>query len=280
MTLGERIVSLRKQHGLSQDSLAEAVGVSRQSVSKWELNASVPDLDKLMRLSEVFGVTLDELVKGASPPPPDPAAAPSPTAEELRHHRQKLAGIILIAVALGVTLLAFGLIVYTLPLFLLGLVCLLSKSRLALALGWTLWGYALFWTKTFLRFPLVERIFDPSYWQRYSDIAWISLLQLAVLLLLVWRTVRRPPGLAACWTIWLGLLGAVWGADLVTMALLQPPRLDPASPTSPLSRLLPRVFSPSYYHLENLMGILLGWGYLLAFVYLLRRTWRELRSRA
>ena len=95
MTLGERIVSLRKQHGLSQDSLAEAVGVSRQSVSKWELNASVPDLDKLMRLSEVFGVTLDELVKGASPPPPEPAAAPSPTAEELRLHRQKLAGIIL-----------------------------------------------------------------------------------------------------------------------------------------------------------------------------------------
>lgn len=74
MTLGERIGSLRSQRGWSQNTLAEQLGVSRQSVSKWETNASVPDLDKLVRLSEVFQVTLDELVSG------DTAAdqAPSP----------------------------------------------------------------------------------------------------------------------------------------------------------------------------------------------------------
>ena len=64
MTLGERLVRLRAQAGLSQDALAERLEVSRQSVSKWENNISVPDLEKLIRLSEIYHVSLDELVKG------------------------------------------------------------------------------------------------------------------------------------------------------------------------------------------------------------------------
>lgn len=64
MTLGERIVRLRNQKGLSQDALAELLGISRQSVSKWETDASVPELDKLIRLSDVFGISLDALVRG------------------------------------------------------------------------------------------------------------------------------------------------------------------------------------------------------------------------
>ena len=64
MTLGENIARLRAEKRLSQGDLADALGVSRQSVSKWETDASVPELDKLVRLSELFGVTLDRLVKG------------------------------------------------------------------------------------------------------------------------------------------------------------------------------------------------------------------------
>ena len=64
MTLGERIIKLRSSKGISQDTLAVALGVSRQSVSKWETDASVPELDKLIRLSEYFEVSLDELIKG------------------------------------------------------------------------------------------------------------------------------------------------------------------------------------------------------------------------
>ena len=67
MTLGERLIQLRAKAGLSQDTLAEQLGVSRQSVSKWENDASVPDLEKLVKLSGVFGVSLDELVKGEVP---------------------------------------------------------------------------------------------------------------------------------------------------------------------------------------------------------------------
>lgn len=62
MSLGERIYKLRTEKELSQGDLAEALEVSRQSISKWETNGSVPELDKLVKLSEVFGVSLDALV--------------------------------------------------------------------------------------------------------------------------------------------------------------------------------------------------------------------------
>lgn len=64
MTLGERIQSLRKMQGISQDELADRIGVSRQAVSKWENEQSIPDLDKVIILSDYFGVTTDYILKG------------------------------------------------------------------------------------------------------------------------------------------------------------------------------------------------------------------------
>ena len=63
--LGERIYELRTKHSLSQGDLADKMNVSRQTVSKWENNMSVPELDKLISLSEIFGVSIDEIVKGS-----------------------------------------------------------------------------------------------------------------------------------------------------------------------------------------------------------------------
>lgn len=63
MILAEKIMNLRKKNGWSQEELARQLSVSRQSVSKWEGGQSVPDLDKLLALSQLFGVTLDYLVK-------------------------------------------------------------------------------------------------------------------------------------------------------------------------------------------------------------------------
>lgn len=63
MTLSEKILHLRKQNGLSQEAFAEKLGVSRQSVSKWESGAAVPDVDKVIAMSEIFGVSTDELLK-------------------------------------------------------------------------------------------------------------------------------------------------------------------------------------------------------------------------
>ena len=67
MRLGERIYRLRTEKGMSQGDLAEALSVSRQSVSKWETDGATPDLDKLIKLSQLFGVTLDELVLDKQP---------------------------------------------------------------------------------------------------------------------------------------------------------------------------------------------------------------------
>ena len=63
MTLGEKIFNLRTEKGFSQETLGEKLGVSRQSVSKWETDQSVPELDKIVAISEVFGVSTDYLLK-------------------------------------------------------------------------------------------------------------------------------------------------------------------------------------------------------------------------
>lgn len=60
----ERINLLRKKMGLSQEELANKIGVSRQAVSKWESGQSMPDLDKIIALSDLFGVSTDYILKG------------------------------------------------------------------------------------------------------------------------------------------------------------------------------------------------------------------------
>lgn len=198
MTLGQRLCQLRGRAGLSQDALAERLGVSRQSVSKWETDASVLDLDKLVRLSQIFGATLDELVKGTADAPsgsdannqtevpsgakntppdmdgaadtlhvPQTAAAAQDTAELLRLHRQKLMGIALMAVALLATALNFALVFLAAPLFIAGVLCLVVRRRLGLAIGWTLWICALFVTR-YASAISMSRLLSPGYWQHTS----------------------------------------------------------------------------------------------------------------
>ena len=67
MNLSDRIQYLRKVRGISQEGLAEKLGVSRQAVSKWESEQSMPDLDKIISMSDYFEVTTDYLLKGIEP---------------------------------------------------------------------------------------------------------------------------------------------------------------------------------------------------------------------
>lgn len=64
MTIGEKIASLRQRAGLSQEVLAEKMDVSRQSVSKWEMDQALPQIDKVLMLCELFNVSSDELLRG------------------------------------------------------------------------------------------------------------------------------------------------------------------------------------------------------------------------
>ena len=150
MNLGENIYRLRTEKNLSQGALADALEVSRQSVSKWENNSAVPELDKLVKMAQLFGVSLDELVTGdrtIEPEPPPPQAA----TEQAAPAKQGLSPQQL----LGIVLLVFGalcLIVFTvvgiftglwllglfvgLPFLLCGTICLLCKKNVGLKCAW------------------------------------------------------------------------------------------------------------------------------------------------
>ena len=67
MTFGEKLKVLRKENGYSQEELAGLLDVSRQAVSKWESDRGTPEIDKLVQISNMFGVTLDYLLKNESP---------------------------------------------------------------------------------------------------------------------------------------------------------------------------------------------------------------------
>ena len=94
MTLGNKIQKLRKQNGLSQEALAEKVTVTRQTISKWELDQSTPDLDFIVQLCEIFGVSADYLIKEDMTEPGE-----IPSRKKEFHISDKVKRIILIAVS-------------------------------------------------------------------------------------------------------------------------------------------------------------------------------------
>lgn len=74
MTFGEKLQALRQSAGMSQDALAERLDVSRQAVSRWERDETMPETDKVVVLADIFGVTTDYLLR--------PQAVEQPSAEE------------------------------------------------------------------------------------------------------------------------------------------------------------------------------------------------------
>lgn len=148
MALSETIYRLRTEHGLSQGDLAAELDVSRQSISKWETGSSVPELDKLVAMSRLFGVTLDELVLGeAQSDGAEGVEAPEPEAKPVERGRsitQTIVGAVLLAVgALAfflVTLLGGVLtgLVLALPFLLCGVICLAVRRGAGLWCAWLL----------------------------------------------------------------------------------------------------------------------------------------------
>lgn len=87
----EKLISLRRSKGLSQEQLAQALGVSRQSVSKWESGGAMPELGKLLGLSDLFGVSVDSLVRDSGAFVP--SEIPSVSNEEFQQVSQQLSEI-------------------------------------------------------------------------------------------------------------------------------------------------------------------------------------------
>ncbi len=67
MTFAEKLIELRKSKGWSQEELGDKLGVTRQTVSKWELGSTTPEMEKIAAISELFNITTDELIKGSAP---------------------------------------------------------------------------------------------------------------------------------------------------------------------------------------------------------------------
>ena len=88
MTFGENLSKLRREAGLSQETLAEMLEVSRQSVSRWEQDACSPSMDSLIRMGEVLRVPVESLAAGVPVPVPVPEPSDPPAAPQVpRRHR-------------------------------------------------------------------------------------------------------------------------------------------------------------------------------------------------
>ena len=218
MSLGTTISRLRTEKKLSQGGLADALGVSRQSVSKWETDASVPELDKLVKLSQLFGITLDELVTGEAPPEAAPVS--SPTTPSRQMPGRKIAAIILLCMAFLVWLVLTALggplegLILAAPFMVCAAICFTVKRRTGLWCAWTLYGIAdiFLYFSTSLRWRL---LFRPAVYEYYSGLHFIlAFVQIGIMAALVigtmilFRKSVKIPGkkqLLAGWILWVAL---------------------------------------------------------------------------
>ena len=171
MTLGQKLTNLRKAQGMTQEELSEAVGVTRQTISKWELDTSTPDLDYLCKLCDLFGVTADYLIRperetveaAETAPPPPMEQAPSPPRTEPAPDAlsaKTVSGVRAVGwvlFVLGVALIQVAILfvlfrITSTALWILGGVCIVIGLELFLIrwkplfiVMWTVW---LFWTCT------------------------------------------------------------------------------------------------------------------------------------
>lgn len=83
MEFHNKLYNLRKQKGLSQEELANRLNVSRQTISKWEVGDSTPEMEKLIAISDLFGISLDELVMDKAPVKTEEVSAKSELVSEL-----------------------------------------------------------------------------------------------------------------------------------------------------------------------------------------------------
>ncbi len=136
MTLGEKIMELRKKRGLSQEDLAITLGVSRQAVSKWETEESTPDTDKIVALAEYFNVTTDWLLRDIEPEAAHGGTDAHMSPREAKEGAPLLLCLMLGASAAGLALLFYGRFVSasTLP-PILGLILQICSIAMAMGFG-------------------------------------------------------------------------------------------------------------------------------------------------
>ncbi len=196
MELHETIYQLRTAREMSQQELAEALDVSRQSISKWETGAAVPELDKLVRLSDVFGITLDELVRGevrTGEPVAEEKTEPQATViiERRGMEGHRLAALVVLCTGLVLTLLLMLLGDTRTGLTLGAPVVAAGALFLALPRRHLLWGFWALWLLAAVGLYILTGGWLISFALGNTAGAVISLPMLAALIALIVATVRR-----------------------------------------------------------------------------------------
>jgi transcriptional regulator with XRE-family HTH domain len=103
MSLTEHLIAARKRAALSQGEVAEALGVSRQAVSRWENGLALPSTDNLARLSRLYGISIDMLLDYRSDPTVDFPQATVPTTQQRSHIRWIILALSILCALLAIT---------------------------------------------------------------------------------------------------------------------------------------------------------------------------------
>ena len=176
--LADRLVELRKEHKLSQEALAEKLGLSRQSISKWERAEASPDTDNLIALAEVYGITLDQLLGNNEPekePQPQPEAPKKQLSAKQIKGKQNLKKT---------------------PLLFLGAIALYAGGGIILGVFW----WALMW----ILFPIVLGYTMSALSMYFDDRKFLSILFSAIAATLFAVSLYIASGVA------FGLWGIAW----------------------------------------------------------------------
>ena len=235
MTLGKNIVRLRTQKNWSQGDLADALEISRQSVSKWETDVSIPELDNLLRLSALFGVTLDELVRGEELPKTEtamPAAQTVPTSfapqvTPEREKRRTITGTVLLCTGAVIfcLLLAGDLLtglLFASPFLICGIICFAVKRRVGICCGWAVYlcidlylrfATGLSWTTIFM-----THLWTAQMNYARLSIAWMQFIGMVLMSLCTVRSYRTLKVSATKKEVTWLIVG--WVAALVVLPLL------------------------------------------------------------
>lgn len=178
MNLGEKIYQQRTKKRLSQGDLAKMLNVSRQSISKWENNTATPDLEKIVKMSEIFEISLDELIKGEENVVTNETVtfndiqteestefSSVSTEKSQISNIQRITGIILLCMAFLVVLFFtvmggfLGGIIFASPFLVCGVICLTCKRNAGLWCAWAIyilltayliWATGITWSAVFL----------------------------------------------------------------------------------------------------------------------------------
>ena len=215
MNIGERIYNLRTEANMSQGDLAEKLNVSRQSVSKWENNNSTHDIEKLVLIASVFGITVDKLVKDDvtknienlsnetissfenqnTIPQASTNETKSTTLKPVKNLKAaKILLVLGILVAFGFFVFGLGFagLIFALPFLVCSLICYCSKKNVGFACAWVLVFLADMYVRlgTGISWATIRLTsqweYSMNYWRLF--IAWV---QFAVILSLVIYTIVR-----------------------------------------------------------------------------------------